>query len=300
MSLLVASGIGVVGVRTGPGRRPFPRAGGRQGRPRPTGRGHDHWFRDRGDVRYVWFRVCDATATTATTSTTTSTTTAAETTTETVATDALAAAVEGAAAETATTTDTATDTTTETTAATTTADDDPDAEEYPTFVVVPMPKDEAASLRKLDDRPCYDLTTGAPRTTATTTSASHHRLGRPRHGDDDHDAGTVGDHRLTVRIHRPCGCSSGGVSRPTVRHSASQDATEERAMRVIVVGAGPTGLFTAMALARRGHGVTVVDRDAGPQHDGSWSRRGVMQFHHPHAFRAQVVEALQAELPEVW
>jgi 2-polyprenyl-6-methoxyphenol hydroxylase-like FAD-dependent oxidoreductase len=71
-------------------------------------------------------------------------------------------------------------------------------------------------------------------------------------------------------------------------------------MRVVVVGAGPTGLFTAMALARRGHGVTVVDRDAGPEHDGSWSRRGVMQFHHPHAFRAQVVEALQAELPEVW
>ena len=25
-----------------------------------------------------------------------------------------------------------------------------------------------------------------------------------------------------------------------------------------------------------------------------------MQFHHPHAFRAQVAEALQAELPEVW
>ena len=34
-----------------------------------------------------------------------------------------------------------------------------------------MPKDEAAALRKLDDRPCYDLTTGAPRTTDTTTSA---------------------------------------------------------------------------------------------------------------------------------
>jgi 2-polyprenyl-6-methoxyphenol hydroxylase-like FAD-dependent oxidoreductase len=71
-------------------------------------------------------------------------------------------------------------------------------------------------------------------------------------------------------------------------------------MRVVVVGAGPTGLFTGMALARRGHAVTVVDRDSGPQHDGSWSRRGVMQFHHPHAFRAQVVEALQAELPDVW
>jgi len=71
-------------------------------------------------------------------------------------------------------------------------------------------------------------------------------------------------------------------------------------MRVVVVGAGPTGLFTGMVLARRGHEVTVVDRDRGPQQDGSWSRRGVMQFHHPHAFRAQVVEALQAELPHVW
>ena len=71
-------------------------------------------------------------------------------------------------------------------------------------------------------------------------------------------------------------------------------------MRVVIVGAGPTGLFTGMVLARRGHAVTVVDRDPGPDADGSWSRRGVMQFHHPHAFRAQVVEALQAELPEVW
>ena len=70
-------------------------------------------------------------------------------------------------------------------------------------------------------------------------------------------------------------------------------------MRVVVVGAGPTGLFSAMVLARRGHHVVVVDRDPGPEQDGSWSRRGVMQFHHPHGFRAQVVEALQAELPHV-
>jgi 2-polyprenyl-6-methoxyphenol hydroxylase-like FAD-dependent oxidoreductase len=71
-------------------------------------------------------------------------------------------------------------------------------------------------------------------------------------------------------------------------------------MRIVVVGAGPTGLFLGMALARRGHGVTVVDRDPGPRPDGSWLRRGVMQFHHPHAFRVQVVEALQAELPDTW
>ncbi len=70
-------------------------------------------------------------------------------------------------------------------------------------------------------------------------------------------------------------------------------------MRVAIVGAGPTGLYTALALARRGHAVVVVDRDTGPGPDGEWHRAGVMQFHHPHAFRLQVVEALQAEAPEV-
>ncbi|HEX3259909.1 MAG TPA: FAD-dependent oxidoreductase [Pseudonocardia sp.] len=70
-------------------------------------------------------------------------------------------------------------------------------------------------------------------------------------------------------------------------------------MRVAIVGAGPTGLFTSLALARRGHAVVVVDRDTGPAPDGRWRRAGVMQFHHPHAFRGQVVEALRAEAPEV-
>jgi 2-polyprenyl-6-methoxyphenol hydroxylase-like FAD-dependent oxidoreductase len=40
-----------------------------------------------------------------------------------------------------------------------------------------------------------------------------------------------------------------------------------------------------------------VERDPGPAADGSWPRRGVMQFHHAHAFRHQVVQALQQELP---
>jgi 2-polyprenyl-6-methoxyphenol hydroxylase-like FAD-dependent oxidoreductase len=70
-------------------------------------------------------------------------------------------------------------------------------------------------------------------------------------------------------------------------------------MRVSIIGAGPTGLFTAVALARRGHQVTVVDRDPGPAADGAWERRGVMQFHHPHGLRTQVVDALDAEIPEV-
>ncbi len=70
-------------------------------------------------------------------------------------------------------------------------------------------------------------------------------------------------------------------------------------MRTVIAGAGPTGLYLSIALARRGHAVTLVDRDAGPAPDGTWDRAGVMQFHLAHVFRAQVVEALRAEAPEV-
>src|SRR4051794_41945822 len=71
-------------------------------------------------------------------------------------------------------------------------------------------------------------------------------------------------------------------------------------MRIAIIGAGPTGLFLGAALARRGHRVTAVDRDAGPGPDCTWARRGGMQFHHAHAFRPQVADALQAELPAAW
>jgi 2-polyprenyl-6-methoxyphenol hydroxylase-like FAD-dependent oxidoreductase len=70
-------------------------------------------------------------------------------------------------------------------------------------------------------------------------------------------------------------------------------------MRAIIVGAGPTGLFTAIALARRGHDVVLVDRDPGPPASGTWHRKGVMQFHHAHTLRGPVVEALRAEMPDV-
>ena len=71
-------------------------------------------------------------------------------------------------------------------------------------------------------------------------------------------------------------------------------------MRIVIVGAGPAGLYTAIALARRGHEVVVIDRDPGPEGAQRWDRRGVMQFHHPHFFRQQVTDALLAEMPEVW
>jgi 2-polyprenyl-6-methoxyphenol hydroxylase-like FAD-dependent oxidoreductase len=71
-------------------------------------------------------------------------------------------------------------------------------------------------------------------------------------------------------------------------------------VRVGIIGAGPTGLFLGAALQRRGHSVTIVDRDGGPEPDGSWPRKGVMQFHHAHAFRGPVAGALHRELPEAY
>ena len=69
-------------------------------------------------------------------------------------------------------------------------------------------------------------------------------------------------------------------------------------MRVAVIGLGPAGLVMGAGLARRGHQVVAIERDPGPAADGSWPRRGVMQFHHAHAFRHQVVPVLEQELPD--
>ncbi|WP_433025380.1 FAD-dependent oxidoreductase [Actinomycetospora sp. CA-053990] len=69
-------------------------------------------------------------------------------------------------------------------------------------------------------------------------------------------------------------------------------------MDTVVVGAGPVGLVGAVALARRGHRVRLVDNDPGPVSEDRWDRRGVMQFRHPHGFRAQAVDVLRAEMPE--
>ena len=60
---------------------------------------------------------------------------------------------------------------------------------------------------------------------------------------------------------------------------------------IVVMGIG---------LARRGHQVVAVDRDGGPAADGSWPRKGVMQFHHAHGFRPQIGNLLQREAPAAW
>jgi 2-polyprenyl-6-methoxyphenol hydroxylase-like FAD-dependent oxidoreductase len=70
-------------------------------------------------------------------------------------------------------------------------------------------------------------------------------------------------------------------------------------LKTAIVGAAPTGLFLGLALARRGHQVSIVDRDRGPTSPLEWPRTEVMQFRRPHFFRPQAREALLAEAPEV-
>ena len=59
-------------------------------------------------------------------------------------------------------------------------------------------------------------------------------------------------------------------------------------MKVTVIGGGVSGLGTALALARRGHEVTVVERDHTPMPTSAdeafdWDRRGAPQVRHSHA-----------------
>lgn len=75
--------------------------------------------------------------------------------------------------------------------------------------------------------------------------------------------------------------------------------------RIVVLGAGISGLATGMLLAGDGHQVTVLERDAGvPPPDShsawdDWERRGVNQFRMPHLFLPRFRQVLEAELPDV-
>lgn len=72
------------------------------------------------------------------------------------------------------------------------------------------------------------------------------------------------------------------------------------AMTTAVVGAGPVGAVCARALAEQGEDVLLVDPDPGPLPDGTWHRRGVMQFAHPHFFRFQVPQVMSQLVPQMW
>lgn len=74
---------------------------------------------------------------------------------------------------------------------------------------------------------------------------------------------------------------------------------------VAVLGAGPTGLTTALLLARAGCVVTVLDRDdaepgtTADQAWSDWSRPGVNQFRQVHVALPRWYRLMRAELPDV-
>jgi len=74
--------------------------------------------------------------------------------------------------------------------------------------------------------------------------------------------------------------------------------------RVIQIGGGVVGLCTALLLARDGHEVTVLERDAlEPTDPGdawdAWQRRGVNQFRLLHYFLPRFREVIEVNLPDV-
>lgn len=75
-------------------------------------------------------------------------------------------------------------------------------------------------------------------------------------------------------------------------------------MHVTVVGGGVAGLSSALALARQGHDITVVERDDTPMPPSAdtafdWDRRGAPQVRHSHAFLARLRNLLRDRYPDV-
>jgi 2-polyprenyl-6-methoxyphenol hydroxylase-like FAD-dependent oxidoreductase len=75
-------------------------------------------------------------------------------------------------------------------------------------------------------------------------------------------------------------------------------------MHIVVVGGGMAGLGTALACARDGHDVTILERDATPMPESadaafSWERRGAPQVRHSHAFLARAHNLVRDRAPDV-
>ncbi|HEY2356804.1 MAG TPA: FAD-dependent oxidoreductase [Phenylobacterium sp.] len=77
------------------------------------------------------------------------------------------------------------------------------------------------------------------------------------------------------------------------------------AERVLVIGAGMAGLWTALALAPTGREILVLERDPPPPEGGpdeafeSWNRRGVGHLRHSHAFLARLRILIRDEHPQL-
>ena len=74
---------------------------------------------------------------------------------------------------------------------------------------------------------------------------------------------------------------------------------------IVIVGSGIAGMCTALALAKRGLNVTVLERDTPPPEGDAdkaffeWPRRGASQFRHPHAFLGLMCNLLEENYPDL-
>ena len=75
--------------------------------------------------------------------------------------------------------------------------------------------------------------------------------------------------------------------------------------RILVLGGGVCGLSAGLMLARDGHAVTLLERDAAPVPDSperawaDWCRAGVPHFKQPHGLQPLARTVLERELPDV-
>jgi 2-polyprenyl-6-methoxyphenol hydroxylase-like FAD-dependent oxidoreductase len=74
-------------------------------------------------------------------------------------------------------------------------------------------------------------------------------------------------------------------------------------LRVVVLGAGVSGLAAALALARAGHQITLVVRDSLEVGDAldslDWARRGIPHFMQAHSFTSRGYKELREAFPDV-